>query len=171
MNENIIKRELNLIYFYVIQCPVEYKVKQNTKKISKKGKYFGKLNYSPQDTIRLLSEIKKLINNNIIWCNNEIEVKNAEKNFKKSKGYSDKKFEYIAITENANMRKTKTIFYMIRNAFAHGDYEYNEKQITFKCEKNNVLKCLMRLNVETLFKIKELYLTKSFLKEDSKNGN
>lgn len=171
MNNKVNKKEMNLFYFYVIKCPVEYKKNKIKKVVSHQGIHFSKLNYTPQEIIKLIKAINKLINNNIKWYTNEINEEVIETEIKENNGYSDENFEYIAIVENPDMKKTKSIFYMIRNGFAHGDYKLNNKQITLVSKNKGKIKCKMRLNIETLFKIEELYLTKSFIKEDSKNGD
>jgi len=166
------KEDRELIEFYLINCPVDYK-KKKTKEyvvVSHKGPTFTSLNYQSAEITKLLKTFNKTINNNIVRCSNHQEVEAAEARIKHDKGYSDRNFEYVAIIENTDMFRTRTLFYMIRNALAHGSFENKDKVYYFKAEKDKKLKALMRLKYTTLIDLKNRFLNKNFEIEKIKKG-
>ena len=66
--------------------------------------------------------------------------------------------EKIVFKENAQMSDAEVIFYYIRNAFAHGSFEYIPEQNMYKLEskKGDNLKARMLLSEATLTKLAEL---------------
>ena len=167
--KKLTKIENELIEFFVINCPVQCKENGKMVSVSQKGLYFKNLNYTKYEITCLLKAIKHDINDNLEWCDkNNIEI--AEEMIKKNNNYMDNQFEYIALIEDSQKKKTKTIFYMIRNALAHGDYDIKEDFITLKCQNKGKIKSYMRLRVETLLKIKKRFLDKNF-EEVLSNGN
>ena len=76
----------------------------------------------------------------------------------------------MAIIENTDMFRTRTLFYMIRNALAHGLFENKGNVYYFKAEKDKKLKALMRLKYTTLIDLKNRFLNKNFEIEKIKKG-
>ncbi len=154
-------RDENLFEFFVVNCPVSRKRDGSYDFVSKKGKEFQKLNYVAQDYKKLLNAIKKDLNNDIVFTDKE-SINHVEEEIKKTKKYRNTNFEYIGIIENPDYKKTKSIYYMIRNAFAHGDFEYDKGIYVLRSMRNNELKAIMRLKYSTLIKLRDRYINKDF---------
>lgn len=73
---------------------------------------------------------------------------------------SDKLFEYIVYVMRSDMPDTEAIYYYIRNAFAHGSFEFTDvgdrRILVLESSKDGKLKAQMRLRESTLLKMIEL---------------
>ena len=154
------KKDIELYNFFVINCPVR---KKNKEYVSEKGRKLNVyLDYSKSDYLKLISAIKRDLNNNVRWCNCSEEVEGAEKDFKSQNGYKDDKFEYIAILDKNDHNKVNYILYMIRNSLAHADFEIDGNIYRFRSEFDQKCKAMIRLKYKTVMRIKERYLNKDF---------
>ena len=128
-----------IITFYLFECPVE--------NVSARGYEFGDLgwtNYYLRKFNSMMKDVATIEDKNWRLCN----IKDIDDNLKSI----DKSKEYI-VCNNGN-GKTKSIFYAIRNAFAHGSFEinYNNKVIFYHLKNidNSTLKADIYLKEETL---------------------
>lgn len=162
--KKIIKgKMIEIIDFYLIQCPVSYKVKERKKVVSLKGLTFEKMRYEKTEVLKLLHAMKKDINNNIYFVKNAEEAMRIEYQMKGSLN-NNRAFEFIVCTINDSMSKTKNIFYQIRNCFAHGSFEFNEKkkEYTMISKKNDNFKAIIVLKESTLIKWISRFENKDF---------
>lgn len=71
-------------------------------------------------------------------------------------------FDVIVMKKRSDMSETEALFYYIRNAFAHGDFEYssesneNSAYYLLESKKDGSVKAQMRLKETTLIKILRL---------------
>ena len=72
----------------------------------------------------------------------------------------DLNFEMVIFIENSDLKKTRTIFYAIRNAFAHGSFSVSgageKRTYCLENRKDGVLKARIRLREKTLLNWIEL---------------
>ena len=71
---------------------------------------------------------------------------------------SDSDFEILVYKKRSNMSESEAIFYYIRNAFAHGSFEYVSEKQLYKLEskKDTDVKAQMRLKESTLLRYCQL---------------
>lgn len=137
-----------ILEFYLFKCPVVI----NNRKVSRKGESFEKMNISGTKLTALLKEMKKGIEYYCLESNQSVEK--TFESAKKNSCFSDKYFDLIVYIENKEIKKTKTIFYYIRNALAHGDFSVErvggQNIYTFCSSKNEITKGMFRLKESTL---------------------
>ena len=137
-----------IITFYLFECPVE--------NVSARGYEFSDLGWNNTYLKKFYYMMKDLSNikeNNWILCNiNEISQYIANIN---------KKEQYIVCNDGNG--KTKSIFYAIRNSFAHGSFEiYNQEHKIYYLLKNvdkGILKAQINVEEDTLIKWMNLFNT------------
>lgn len=110
-----------ILDFYLFNCPVI----SNGKKVSKRAKTFKELSYEKGDYTSFINAMKELCTHNFqyISCDNNISF---DSSYKDSKHKFVEDTEFIIIKNNCNMNKTETLFYSIRNALAHGSFDYKK---------------------------------------------
>ena len=133
-----------IVNFYVFSCPV----KNKNGKVCCNAMTFEQLGYSRQSLIKLLKFIKTKLNNRV--CFEEILSLHPDLNLK------NKNYEIISCVEKKEIGKTKTIFYLIRNAFAHGQFDLISKTYILSPSKNGKPKGFIRLKEKTLLEIIEV---------------
>lgn len=143
---------LKVIDFYLFHCPVDKKGKEI---VSARGKTFRERNITDKKLRALLAEMKKDIEHYELadeHCKVEERVFIAEN----SKKYNNTEFQMIIFYENKDLGKTKTIFYAIRNAFAHGSFSVKpskgEKIYYFENRYQKIIKAQFRIKETTLLK-------------------
>lgn len=129
-----------IIDFYLLNCPVVL----NKNKVCVRAKSFAELGFCNQKLSKLLKVMNKDINNHIFFDREPSEHK--EINLK------DVDYEIISCVEHSELKKTKSIFYAIRNGLAHGQYQIKQKVIVLEPSKNNNRKAFIRLRMTTLIK-------------------
>lgn len=138
----------NILNFYLFNCPVVIK----KRKVSVKGDSFEKMNITGSKLTVLLNEMKKSAEYQCISPKESVEDVFRER--KKNTSFSDPGFNLIIFIENSDIGKTKTIFYYIRNALAHGDFLIEnvcgQRIYTLRSQKGEVVKGLFRLKESTL---------------------
>ena len=151
---------IKIITFYLFECPVE--------NVSARGYEFSDLgwtNYYLRMLNSMMKDVTKIEDNNWKLCN----IKDIDYNLKQI----DRKKEYI-VCNNGN-GKTKSIFYAIRNAFAHGSFEIesNNKEVFYHLRNldNNTLKADLYLREETLISWISLFNTNPEYLTTKKHAN
>lgn len=137
-----------ILDFYLFKCPVVI----NKRKVSQKGETFEKMNITGCKLTSLLKEMKKGTEYHCVESNQSVEK--IFEYTKKNSCFSDNHCNIIVYIENKEIKKTKTIFYYIRNAFAHGDFSVKNVEgqniYTFRSSKNGTVKGMFRLKESTL---------------------
>lgn len=128
-----------IIDFYLLNCPVVV----NKNKVCARAKSFAELGFCSQKLSKLLKVMNKDVNNRIFFDREPSEHK--ETNLK------DVNYEIISCVEHGELKKTKSIFYAIRNGLAHGQYQIKQKVIVIEPSKNKK-KAFIRLKMATLIK-------------------
>ena len=81
-------------------------------------------------------------------------VASVVSNEEKATSLADPYFEMVVFKENTAIGKTKSVFYMIRNGFAHGSFSVETADVGriyyFESEKDGEIKGQLRLREETL---------------------
>ena len=149
----------------VFNCPVSirtYPKKKNEKqglkinRISARKCSFYDRGIKGNLLTAILHQIRKpLINNGgYAYVNKDESVEDRVNSIIKNTTCSDKYFDLIVHTKVESITETESIFYAIRNAFAHGSFEIkNEAGITvyyLESKKNDDIRSRMRLKEETL---------------------
>lgn len=166
-----------IIDFFLFNCPSEIEKgnkKQGTKtyeKVSQRATTLRAQGWKGGFLNTLLASMKRTTSGHL-----EYRVFNASRDIccevnmiEKSVTLTDLNFEMIVISERTDMNKTSTIFYYIRNAFAHGSFSVitdNGRTIYYlESAKNSTIKARLRLREETLMKwIKDFSLSPKELK-------
>lgn len=137
-----------ILEFYLFKCPVAI----NKRKVSQKGETFEKMNITGRKLSSLLKEMKKGTEYRCVESNQSVEK--IFESAKNNSGFSDKYCNLIVYIENKEIKKTKTIFYYIRNAFAHGDFSVDNIEgqniYTLRSSKNGNVRGAFRLKETTL---------------------
>ena len=153
---NIDNKDPNInkfIYNFVIKCPCTIR---NTKAlVSQRGDAFSKRGIKNDLLNTLNAEIKNRFIKNITYVKLKSNTKpeNSVDKYRlalfNSKRFSDPNFEFFIFKKRTDMSDTETIYYCIRNAFAHGSFsiinDNNKKVYLMHCEKNKDTKADMRL--------------------------
>ncbi len=170
-----------ILRFYLFECPVTTESVKKKKKIKKhvsaRGIPLERQGWSGNALNTLLAAMKRNASSNLKYMVVEpsssvgIIVRNEEA----ISTQSDPNFELIAFKENSTLGKTKSIFYMIRNAFAHGSFSVvgtsNGTIYYFQSEKDGEIKSQIRLKEKTLLAwIKLVNTPVSDLKKERKKA-
>ena len=133
------------------------KYKEETQAVSaRKNVSFKSREITGDKLNTLLSKIKQpLVKNksySVISSGENVELE--LENILKLTSLKDQNFELIVMKERYDMPRTESIFYYIRNAFAHGSFEAKKagKEYIYLLEsaKGNEIKARMRLKESTL---------------------
>ena len=146
----------------VFKCPTSIKKGKEYTNVSKRSCTFRDRKISHGLLNTLLSEIRKPLMKNgtyiIALKDDEIETKYKEFNEKVS--IKDPNYEIIIYKERNDMSKAETIYYYIRNAFAHGDFEIitvdDSRVYKLESESKGDKKAWIRLKEKTLLRYIEL---------------
>lgn len=142
------KNFLNILDFYLFKCPVMFKNKQCVSLIADT---FEELGLTGANLRILLNKIKKTVpKDRFISIGPKDNLDEYYKNIQNK--FSDPNFEIIILKKHSELCITKTLFYMIRNAFAHGSFEIIGKTYCFKCSKGENLRAIIRLRENTLLR-------------------
>ena len=167
-----------IISFYLFSCPCETEKgseKKGTKcysKVSKRATTLRMQGWTGRYLNTLLASMKHTTSGHLEYhtfsadADIRVEVNRLEKN----SSLTDVNFEMIAITQRADMSKTSSIFYYIRNALAHGSFSVikDNGNIIYYLESNkdDKAKARIRLREETLLKwVEDFALSPKVLKE------
>ena len=153
-----------IIQFYLFESPVrtrssipkaeqdqndpQAKYKYDFRRVSKRGVTFQDRNLDGSKLNTLRAAMIRVAKVKLIAVDTVEEVSATAK---KQVG------EYIVIWKNEkNVSVTEGYFYCIRNAFAHGDFDVDDKMYTFTNESGGKIKGLARLNERSLLSWIEL---------------
>lgn len=149
-----------ILRFYLFECPITTESKVKGKKIKKhvsaRGVTLEKQGWSGKTLNTLLAAMKRKASSGLKYIAVEAskDVKAIVKNEESISTQSDVEFEMIIFKENTTMGKTKSIFYMIRNALAHGSFSVVEtdcgRVYYFQSDKDGDVKGQLRLKEKTL---------------------
>lgn len=151
-NKNFIK----IIDFYLFNCPARHTQKTkdltgNNKynfiftKVSARGKTFSERGIEGGGLRTLRAAMQRTSYKGELFDLTLDKPEDIEQ-------YSSRSGEICLTVKNSQMSQTDTIYYAIRNAFAHGSFSI-EKGIYFLVNRNNgKLKGIIRLKEETLLK-------------------
>lgn len=144
-NPNFIK----ILDFYLFNCPVYFpKMK---KVVSHRATIFEKTVWKDNLTT-LLSEMKRNIAYQPVKSNDDVEVIRSQ---------FDGNEQYIVFIENTELKITRSIFYAIRNSFAHGSFSVvnnSGKPIYYlESSKDGIIKSQIKLYESTLLKWIDLF--------------
>lgn len=185
-NENFLK----ILEFYLLKCPVKFIAvkKDGTKKlklVSKRAVTFEDRNWIGGNITTLYTELTRNIT--VECVNNENSVEETRVHIEESSKLKDSNFDMIIFKKDWRINKTKSIFYSIRNAFAHGTFSVLENNgntiYYFENESSETIKAQIRLKENTLLKWIDLFYSsaneireknkskKNKLKKNSKQTN
>lgn len=140
-----------IIDFYLFQCPV-YR-KSTKQQVSVRGKTFESRKIADKKLRSLLIELKKSVEYYECVDKNE-RIEDKIKTIENSGRYVDKNFQMVVFHEDTDLGKTKTIFYVVRNALAHGAFSVTnikkEKVYYFENSRNKTVKAQIRIKESTL---------------------
>lgn len=151
------KNFLRIVDFYLFNCPVDKKSKTN--QISVRNETFKGRKITDKTLRALLVDMKR--------CIDYYETVNLHDNvqdkviaIESSRKFSNNDFQLAVFCENTDLGKTKTIYYTIRNALAHGAFSIKKSSkdniYFFENKYNGIIKAQFRLNESTLIKWIEL---------------
>lgn len=144
-----------ILLFYVYKCPVQQK---DGHKVTPRAKTFEECGVIDVKLTRLLHLMKQKIKHKecFICCKNEKEILLNER--KLTQHYDlENHVEFVLYVENKELKKTRSVFYAIRNALAHGTFSVvesknDEKHYYIQTENRTGIKSRMCLNEKTLLK-------------------
>lgn len=151
-----------IIKFYLFECPVVTVTKnKNTNEITKKhvsarGTPLERRGWSGPALNTLLAAMKRISTSEMkyITVNSESDLGEVVDNEERNSVLKLPHFELIAFKEISGLGKTKSILYMIRNAFAHGSFSVENVDgqhiYCLEAAKDGSLRARMRLREETL---------------------
>lgn len=147
-----------ILDFYLFQCPCEIKKgkkdNETYSRVSVRGNTLRQRGWIRGHLKTLLAAMKDTTSKQLTFCHFStqsdilFEFKSIERNSK----LSDPNFEVIVITERSDMSLTSSIFYYIRNAFAHGSFIVDGDVYNFESSKDGTIKAVIRLRETTLLK-------------------
>lgn len=145
------KRFQTILDFYLFHCPVEKK----GKKVSNRAKSFEEYKIRDTGLTKLLNLMKKdFIAGTYRILKSEEDVEKVRIQLEKSSGLKDDYYEFIILKEDREIGKTRSIYYAIRNAFAHGSFSIKntakDRIYYFESSKDGKIKSQIRLKEKTL---------------------
>ena len=137
-----------ILDFYLFNCPFVMKNQNKDKKdktpVSQREHTFGKYGFTGGKITSLLHSMKKDLAKKVYSCKNEVNSNKIPS--------ANKSEEFIFYVPPDRMSKTESIYYMIRNAFAHGGFKIENGVYFLVSKKKNKFKAIMKLKETTLLK-------------------
>ena len=178
-----------IVKLFVFECPsvIRKEIKNNergdakyiteTQPVSaRKSVSFKSREITGHYLITILAQIRRPLakNNAFIIVEQNDNVEDKVNNMIKNTTMSDPYFDLIAMKVSGKMPQTESLFYHIRNAFAHGSFEVKnvgkDKIYFFECSRGKKVNARMRLKESTLYEyIKLSKLTTKQIKELQNN--
>jgi len=171
----------DILEFYLFSCPCERKNGSGKDKryikISNRSKTLREQGWTGGYLNTLIASMKHTTSGNLVYrpLDARASVEAETNNVEKSLSLSDEHFEMIVFCKRTDMNLTSSIFYYIRNAFAHGSFSVVAGTYYFESQKNGKVKARIRLREKTLlewmkcFKVSPAKL-KSELQSQTKNS-
>lgn len=151
----------SLIQFYVLETPVPH--------TSKRGYTFSQLGITGSAYVKLHAEMRKITgfpnSNGNDWVKTTAkEIVNVLSKMRREKRYTHK-FEFAVHTAKDGFGKTEALFYLIRNAFAHGSFRITvdkggERYFAFETRQGEELKGRALFKESTLLLWRDLLIEK-----------
>ena len=153
--------------FYLYECPVIFK---NGERVANRGLDFTTKGWNSSSLRKLLEEMKQSNNNNPIsyhCCKSEEKVEIIMKQIEEE---NNDCCEAIVFLNRTDLCNAQTIFYCIRNGFAHSSFSVldigNNRLYFFESKKNGKIKGQLCLMESTLLYWIELFnKPKAFIKD------
>lgn len=149
-----------IVDFYLFNCPSTItRRKGKTKKrypVSQRAFSLEKYGWNGKLLQTLLATMKHPASGHLVYqtfkSNEDIEAETT--NILRNSTLADPHFEMILMQERTDMNKTSSIFYYIRNAFAHGSFSVvgkgENKTYYFESSRDEKIKARIRLREQTL---------------------
>lgn len=145
----------NIWDFYVVRCPVAFSttskkaMAKKSRVISHRAETFESRGITGKVLTSLLTAMKTYV---FIIQTDDVELEYIDMTTK-YKGFEDS-YEFIIYKENPDLKRTKSIYYAIRNSFAHGSFsvkdEGKERVYYLHSENKAENKARMRIYESTL---------------------
>ena len=146
---------LKIIDFYLFKCPVQF---HTDIKVSARGETFESRGITEWRLTSLLREVKSTFAKETfiaVKSSSPISVEQYIDSMQQKTSFNDAHFEFVVFNVDTKLKQTKSLFYAIRNAFAHGSFSVcnigNSKKVYYlENKKKGLIKARMRLKEETL---------------------
>jgi len=152
----------SLLIEFILNCPSSIKKGNKCYPVSARKCSFKQRGIHDSLLRTILAQIKKELPNRkcYVKVRSGESVENAIKQINNECNLSDTEHEYIILTEHHAMSEAESVYYYIRNAFAHGSFNVgiskdNSRIYSLESRKENVIKSRMLLKETTL----EAYIT------------
>lgn len=172
---NTQESELNrFLLEFIVYCPSAYK-KQDKKEKTARYEPVSKKNCSFRER-KIRNDLLTKVINKIKDCVCCIEMTYCEQvetaYLSETKSNNDFEKSVIVYKKHSEMSRTESIYYYIRNAFAHGDFEKDGDYYYLESSKGTNYYAKMKLSVSTLNKLIEIKnLSAEELHSVAKNKN
>ena len=166
-----------IIEFYLFNCPCETEKGSESKgtksytRVSKRGVTLRSQGWTGGFLNTLLASMKHTSSGHLEYhtYNSKTDITTEVKNLEATCSLSDPHFEMVVLSERSDMSKTSSIFYYVRNAFAHGSFSVvdvnGERVYYLESAKDDKVKARLRLRETTLLKwIQDFKFSPSVLK-------
>ena len=147
-----------VLEFYLFNCPVLHQ--NNKTRVSQRGRTFEERDITGRSLTKLLSEMKaKPASGTLLYQCLETGSNDFAQIEQRNRAH-DLNFEMVIFIENSDLKKTRTIFYAIRNGLAHGSFSVSgtgeKRTYCIETRKDGALKARIRLREKTLLNWIEL---------------
>lgn len=154
---------IRILDFYLLNCPVQIITpkKDGTKKcelVSKRAVTFEEKDWIGGNITTLYTEITR--NLTIECVDKDDSVEETRVHIEEISTLNDKNFDMIIYKKDWRINKTKSIFYSIRNALAHGAFSVNNNggnPVYYFENEQNGIKAQIRLKESILLKWIDLF--------------
>lgn len=165
-----------IAYEFVINCPASVR-RSTTVRKNGTGKAVRKTEYRPVST-RASTFRDRGISNSLLntvaasirrplkkygtyrHLESSASVEAVAEEIERTVPYKDQTFEIIVICKRNEMSEAESVYYGIRNAFAHGSFDVitvkGKNVYRFECKRDGKTKALMRLKESTLLSLIDL---------------
>ena len=144
-----------IVSFFVYECPVQRK---NGNKVTPRATTFEDRGIVDGKQVSLLNVLKQKIEHKECFqcCETDSDIINIEKAIHK-KYPVENHTEFVLYIENKDLRKTRTVYYSIRNALAHGTFSYVEAKngeiyYYLEAKKEDKIKARICIKEKTILK-------------------
>lgn len=142
---------LRIVDFYLFNCPVYNKVQIS--RVSVMGKTFEERHITGKRLTTLLKDMRNMVETFKLVDGKE-DIENVLEAETKKLKYKSDAFQIVCFIENSDLGQTKTIFYSIRNALAHGAFSVKsikkEKYYYFENRNRGKVKAQLKIKESTL---------------------
>lgn len=129
-----------ILRFFLFECPVQF---YNGKKVSVRGRTFKDRKLDKTGLNSLIAAMRR--------CSN-ISINTVKQTPSVPSGVQ----EYLVVKERNDMSIVNAYYYSIRNALAHGSFQFENGYLTLENKHNGGLKAVGRIKESTLLRWIEL---------------